>query len=387
MNKFYRISTLCLYIILAFSATAQYSDFERAKNLINNGQYLEGAKLLRPFADDGNDEAQAIAAWLFFNGKGVTQSDEQGVKYATLAAGSYNEDAILLLLSHYYDKSEISKAADVFGTYAIPVLDTGVSIIRKICKMEDRNKYLKSIDTYFLNKAKDLGITNSEVLIEKLYETNPNEGEIYMELSISSRGSDEDYYSKLINIVRSQGNTSTAFPVLAKMVFEGRGTLQDHGRAMRYAHTAVKNNGSHVAKYLIEKYKNKRLPGYHFRDAIIFKVNDHNGHDMVVSKETRSCRWQDVKTNLSQMGQYLRLPTKEEAAEMMPYYCTSKGMRSGETITIWAVRLVLADVYYWQTYDHTGKLVKEEPNHNYLGSSYNGMVTLLPVWSIKTQQQ
>lgn len=87
------------------------------------------------------------------------------------------------------------------------------------------------------------------------------------------------------------------------------------------------------------------------------------------------------------MGQYLRLPTKEEAAEMMPYYCTSKGMRSGETITIWAVRLVLADVYYWQTYDHTGKLVKEEPNHNYLGSSYNGMVTLLPVWSIKTQQQ
>lgn len=80
------------------------------------------------------------------------------------------------------------------------------------------------------------------------------------------------------------------------------------------------------------------------------------------------------------MKSYMRLPTMEEAKEMMPYYCWSKGMKSGETVTIWAVRLVLADVYYWQTYDHNGNLIKEEPHHNYLGSAYNGNATLVTVW-------
>ena len=62
-------------------------------------------------------------------------------------------------------------------------------------------------------------------------------------------------------------------------------------------------------------------------------------------------------------------------------------MRAGETITIWAVRLVLADVYYWQTYDYEGNLIEEEPYHNFVGSAYNGNVTLLTVGQINIKKR
>ena len=52
----------------------------------------------------------------------------------------------------------------------------------------------------------------------------------------------------------------------------------------------------------------------------------------------------------------------EEAKTMMPYYCWSQNMKAGETITIWTVRLILSEVYFWQTYDHKGNLIKEELN-------------------------
>ena len=76
----------------------------------------------------------------------------------------------------------------------------------------------------------------------------------------------------------------------------------------------------------------------------------------------------------------MRVPTMEDAKTMMPYYCWSQNMKAGETITIWTVRLILSEVYFWQTYDHKGNLIKEEPHHNYYGSAYNGNATLLTVW-------
>lgn len=89
-------------LILSFSfGYASAQSVEYAKSLINQGRYLEAAKQLRPLADEGNAEAQYWAACLFFDGKGVTKSEAQGVKYATLSADQGFLPGIYLLTNHY----------------------------------------------------------------------------------------------------------------------------------------------------------------------------------------------------------------------------------------------------------------------------------------------
>lgn len=356
------------------SLFAQQSDLNRAKQLINQEQYLDGAKLLRPLADGGNAEAQELAAWLFFSGKGVTASDEQGVKYATMATEQGRSWALSMLITYYSSNSQKEKAIEVFGKYAIQSLEMGIGLIRDM----DRELLLTIVGGYFNQRMNDLGITDGEVFIEKLYEINPIEGEMFMELSIVSRGNDEEYYNLLANNLNQNGISSLGYAILAKMSFEGRGVLLNHRQGLIYANKAAENN-SHMGTYLLTKYEKMRIPGYFYSNAVLFDINDVN-KGMVFSRTTVDCTWKNIKKNLQQMEKYMRVPTMEEAKEMMPYYCWSKDMKAGETITIWTVRLVLAEVYYWQTYDHKGNLIKEEPRHNYVGSAFNGNATLLTVW-------
>ena len=102
-------------IVLLFSTTiAIAQSVSYAKSLISQGKYLDAAKQLRPLADGGNAEAQYLAATLFFEGKGVTKNDAQGIKYATLAADQGNEDAICLLIN----KSDTQKAYQIAKKYS-----------------------------------------------------------------------------------------------------------------------------------------------------------------------------------------------------------------------------------------------------------------------------
>lgn len=96
-NKIIVITLLLSFSIHLF---AQQGNLNSAKELINQGKYLEGAKLLRPLADGGNAEAQELAAWLFFSGKGVTASNEQGIRYATKAAEQGRIGAASMLIAH-----------------------------------------------------------------------------------------------------------------------------------------------------------------------------------------------------------------------------------------------------------------------------------------------
>lgn len=370
-----KIKVITLLLSFSIQLFAQQGNLNAAKELINQGKYLEGAKLLRPLADGGNAEAQELAAWLFFSGKGVTASNEQGAKYAAKAAEQGRSGAASMLITHYKSNSQGDKAIEVFSKYIHKYPEMGVELIQVMDE-----KCLNPIaGGYFENKMNDLGITNSEVFLEKLYETNPIEGDLYMELSIVSRGDASDYYNQVKQTLSNDGNSSLEYAVLAKLAFEGKGTPQNHRRGMVYATNAAKN-GSYMGKYLLQKYQNELMPGYYYRNAVMFSMNKERGNAMVFSREQVVCTWKDIKKNLQQMKNYMRLPTMEEAKDMMPYYCYTKGMKSGETVTIWAVRLVLADVYYWQTYDHRGNLIKEEPRHNHVGSAYNGNATLVTVW-------
>ena len=370
-----RIIVFALFLSLGICLYAQQGNLNRAKELINQGKYLDGAKLLRPLADGGNAEAQELAAWLFFSGQGVTANNEQGVKYATKAAEQGRSWAVSMLIIYYNSNSQTEKAIEVFGKYVSKYPEMGEELIHNI----DREYLASTVGGYFKTRMNSLGITDSEVFIEKLYETNPVEGDLFMELSLISIGDDLSYYNQVKQTLGDSGNSSLGYAMLAKLAFEGKGTPQNHRKGMIYAKNAAKN-GSHMGKHLLQKYQNERMPGFFYSNAVMFNMNKERGKAMVFSREQVVCTWKEIKKNLQQMKNYMRLPTMEEAREMMPYYCWSKSMKEGETVTIWTVPLMLAEVYNWQTYDHKGNLIKEEPHHNYGGSAYNGNATLVTVW-------
>ena len=95
------MKTIVIGIALFCAEYTMAQSVDYAKSLINQGKYLEAAKQLRPLADGGNAEAQFWAACLFFDGKGVTKNEAQGVKYATLSADQGFQPAIYFLTNHY----------------------------------------------------------------------------------------------------------------------------------------------------------------------------------------------------------------------------------------------------------------------------------------------
>lgn len=102
-----------LTLPMAASAQSMYW----AKHYYDQGKYYEAAKQLRDLADGGNAEAQAMAAGMFFEGKGVQKNDAQGVKYATLAADQSNEEAIMLLATHYFNAGNNAKMFSTLKHY------------------------------------------------------------------------------------------------------------------------------------------------------------------------------------------------------------------------------------------------------------------------------
>ena len=85
---------------------------------MKEGKYYEAAKELQPLANGGDAEAQYLAATLFFEGKGVNkQSDEQGIKYATLSANQGYGDAVCLLYDYYLQKENQQQAYEILQNY------------------------------------------------------------------------------------------------------------------------------------------------------------------------------------------------------------------------------------------------------------------------------
>ena len=113
MKRFFTIIICLLCITICY---AQHYELSHAKNLIENEKYLEAAKILRPLADNGNAEAQYIAAGLFVQGKGVIKSEEQAEKYYLLAVNSRHKQAALDLISLYDKNKQYEKVIKLFAT-------------------------------------------------------------------------------------------------------------------------------------------------------------------------------------------------------------------------------------------------------------------------------
>lgn len=99
--KTIRLLFLALVLFGAGAVSAQ-SSMWMAKEYIKEGNYQAAARKLQPLADGGDAEAQYLAAKLFLEGKfNTAKAEEQGVKYARMAANQGYEDAITLLADHY----------------------------------------------------------------------------------------------------------------------------------------------------------------------------------------------------------------------------------------------------------------------------------------------
>ena len=114
MCKFYKF--VCIFLMLSLQVTAQQYDLNRAKQLIDQEKYLDAAKLLRPLAENGNSEAQYLAAQLFVEGKGVIKSVEQAEKYYLLAANNGMDNAAIELCDLYESINQQEKAAQLLVT-------------------------------------------------------------------------------------------------------------------------------------------------------------------------------------------------------------------------------------------------------------------------------
>ena len=98
--------------MVALSIATSAQSVHSAETLIKNGKYLEAAKQLRPLADNGNAEAQLLAAKLFFEGKGVNKDELQGIRYARMAAQNGNDNAADAVQAAWREtKSEALEAA------------------------------------------------------------------------------------------------------------------------------------------------------------------------------------------------------------------------------------------------------------------------------------
>lgn len=104
---------LILAVAIPVNIIAQNYELNRAKRLIENEEYKEAATLLRPLAENGNAEAQYLAAGLFVEGKGVIKSEKQAEKYYILAFNGGYKQAIIGLVELYDKIGEKEKASDL----------------------------------------------------------------------------------------------------------------------------------------------------------------------------------------------------------------------------------------------------------------------------------
>ena len=96
--------------MFATATFAQEFQINRAKYLIENGEYKQAAIILRPLADKGNAEAQYMASQLFAEGKGVVKSAQQAERYLRLSAQNGYDPAMVDYSDAAYKKKDYATA-------------------------------------------------------------------------------------------------------------------------------------------------------------------------------------------------------------------------------------------------------------------------------------
>lgn len=371
-------------------------ELERARRMINAGDYTKAAMTLRPLADGGNAEAQYLASKLFAKGWGVVKSQSQCLKYLQLSADQGYAVAVNQMIILYKDQDPAKavriaeKYCDRFenlkdqypGAYLAEACLTGNGTKKDIAKAMDLA--IDAKDETFTQKLKD-NIYDTYVRESgKKYNTEPNDFAL-LDSIFKENGKFGDKIAEIIidntpdalERLKSE-NTAISHAMLAYCYYKGKGgAMQNKKFANRNAYKAM-NAGSDMGKFYWEKYREKMMPGAHTKENVFFEMRDEDTWEKMYNKQAVLCTWQEVGATLKKMGFCYRLPSREEAKLLMKYWMDEE-TNSKKTMNIWTSSLPGTGVYYWQTYNFKGELVKEEPYHGFYGSAYRGKCWVIGV--------
>lgn len=144
---------LLLLLGTAFAATA--TDItDKAAAMIKRGEYKQAAMLLRPEAEKGEPQASFLAAQLFFDGKGVIKSEQQGFKYLTQAADKGMSDAVAYLAYKKEQKGDIKGAVAALEKFRADFPDTFGQF--------DNNPLPLTLGKLYRDRYAELGIDRNE---------------------------------------------------------------------------------------------------------------------------------------------------------------------------------------------------------------------------------
>ena len=269
--------------LLNFAQFVSGQSLDIAKRLINQGNYLEAVKQLRLLANDGNAEAQFLAAQLFYEGKGVAANEAQGNKYASLAADQGYEDAILLLVD-YYEKVNPVKYIQTIEKYLKPVeygcdvndkliCRLGYALVRGygINKNEERGWGMiqssvchlvfinerKIEGDYYNYRAKKSGYYDMESFCDHLYGINDDDSSSVLEYLLREKGFDiENDYNKIYNYYLPKAKTGNRFAMalLAALLMS-----KNKEQAFLWAKKA-KDLGSGLGTWILKELTSEDFP-------------------------------------------------------------------------------------------------------------------------------
>lgn len=259
------VATLAMFMAVVAQAQTMYN----VQYWMEQGNYTEAAKRLRPLADGGNAEAQTLAARLFFEGKGVNKNETQGVKYAKMAADQGHEPAIELLVEHYESKPEQQFKVIMDYTGKHPYLLKGLlgqklawayiagrGTVQDEAKgwklLSECNDYDKLIQTdsiaslYWSYERRQQGFDQLEQLAEYLENRRPamySKLVNYLDTSVYPK-------EKMRLMARATAGNTWAMCHLAYNLYE---RVHNKEKALEWARKAAEA-GSEKGKYLVAKY-------------------------------------------------------------------------------------------------------------------------------------
>ena len=305
----------CIIVIVVaflYSASVTAQSLSYVQSLIGQGRYLEAAKQLRPLADGGNAEAQVLAAKLFFEGNGVQKNEQQGMKYATMAANKGNGDAVVLMADYYSSKGNDAKAYQTLDKYVTQLnawkgllgveyakyLIQGKGVEKNPVRGYQLMELGGSTDSpgwkYLFANAKDyletLAQANGKTVPEYVVWSN-NQG-IVSRLAAVEMVRNYKYDSNKILLFRdylklAQNNDAWAMYIVARLCEEGLGTQEDPLSAKSWYNKA-QNAGNILAPAEYQRMDKRYYVGERFKGGeTIFWVSADGKTASAMSAECR----------------------------------------------------------------------------------------------------
>ena len=93
----------CLAVLMVLASPVASADFDKGMAAYERRDYVTAAKEWRPLADQGHPEAQLRLGTLYYDGLGVPQDSELGIKLVRKAADQGNAMAQGVLGAAYAD--------------------------------------------------------------------------------------------------------------------------------------------------------------------------------------------------------------------------------------------------------------------------------------------